>query len=445
MKYGLKRGLLLLVVCLLSCLKTYAYDFEVDGIYYNKLSEDKVEVTCLDRTDKNANAYIGDVVIPETVTYQDGKYNVVAIGDFALHFCWRVTSVKLPQSIVRIGEQAFHRCMGVKSINVPNGVTEFGVAAFGSCHMLTNINIPDGLTHIVDRLCDDCQSLVSIKLPETITEIGKMAFWGCLSLKNINIPEAVTTIKASAFAQCTSLTNITLPNTLAVIEDRVFSGSALTSIKIPDGIVALSAMAFHECDSLDPSKIEFANNGTRGECNGHQWVDLGLPSGKKWATCNVGASTPEQTGEFFAWGETKTKSTYAERDSKAAGKRTGDISGNHEYDTAAALWAGGWRMPTMEEWQELSKHCRWTDREINGQCVKQVISKTNGNFIYIPHAGHRLLDEHKQHNSWGRYWSSTPCGEVAGRANYFSFFSTAGGGFSTSFLGVGRPIRAIMD
>ena len=100
------------------------------------------------------------------------------------------------------------------------------------------------------------------------------------------------------------------------------------------------------------------SSATSGTLNGHEWVDLGLPSGTKWATCNIGTSTPSGYGNYYAWGETSTKSSYTEANSRTYGKNISDFSGNTYYDAATANWGSGWRMPTYKEFQELKEKCR---------------------------------------------------------------------------------------
>ena len=134
-----------------------------------------------------------------------------------------------------------------------------------------------------------------------------------------------------------------------------------------------------------------------GTENGHEWVDLGLPSGLKWATCNVGAKTPEQCGNYYAWGETKTKDEYTQANSLTYGKDMNDISGNAQYDAATANWGGDWRMPTEEEMQELMNCCtlEWTKQNrIKGYKV----TGPNGNSIFLPVTG--IF-------SWNNFYSGT--------------------------------------
>ena len=142
-----------------------------------------------------------------------------------------------------------------------------------------------------------------------------------------------------------------------------------------------------------------------------QAVDLGLPSGIRWASCNVGATTPEGYGYYFAWGETESKKDYSWETYKYAnvGERyhykftkycTDASSGDNgfidnktvlepEDDAATANWGDVWRMPTDAEWTELREQCTWTYTTLNGVYGYQVASKTNGNSIFLPAAGFR--------------------------------------------------------
>ena len=141
------------------------------------------------------------------------------------------------------------------------------------------------------------------------------------------------------------------------------------------------------------------------EINGHEYVDLGLSV--KWATCNVGASKPEDYGNYYAWGETSTKSSYTSDNSKTYGKQMNDIKGNSQYDAARANWGGTWRLPTKAELKELKNKCTWTRTTQNG--VKGYkVTGPNGNHIFLLAAGYRdgisLYDD----GGFGFYWSSTP-------------------------------------
>ena len=140
--------------------------------------------------------------------------------------------------------------------------------------------------------------------------------------------------------------------------------------------------------------------------NGYDWVDLGLPSGIKWAVCNVGATTPEGYGNYYAWGEITTKTSYNQSNSVTYGQQMSDISGNATYDAARANWGGTWRIPTKAEMEELLNNCTWTWTTQNGVNGYRVIG-SNGNSIFLPAAGNYV--ESSRYNEGSLlYWTSTP-------------------------------------
>ena len=163
--------------------------------------------------------------------------------------------------------------------------------------------------------------------------------------------------------------------------------------------------------------------------NGHEYVDLGLPSGTKWATCNVGASKSEEYGNYYAYGETTTKDSYVWKtyiyckgSKNTLTKYCYDANyGNNKFtdnlttlqssdDAATANWGDGWRMPTDKEMQELIDNCNTTWTTKNGITGMLFTSKTNGKSIFLPAAGYRY-DRYgyglNESGSRGYYWSSS--------------------------------------
>ena len=140
---------------------------------------------------------------------------------------------------------------------------------------------------------------------------------------------------------------------------------------------------------------------TRGEDNGHEWVDLGLPSGTKWATCNIGASSPSDNGSTFSWGETRTyRRVYdfseikycSDSDGKTFSKYNTDPSCGPvdnktvlelSDDAARKRWGGGWRIPTNAECEELARKCKW-EWKVYGQWHGYVVTGPNGASIMLP-------------------------------------------------------------
>ncbi len=151
----------------------------------------------------------------------------------------------------------------------------------------------------------------------------------------------------------------------------------------------------------------------------HEWVDLGLSV--KWATCNVGASSPEDYGDYFAWGETKPKDEYTIENCQTWEKNIGDIAGNPKYDAARANWGGSWRMPTQVEVQELIDNCTWEWTSEGGHNGYKVTSNINGNSIFLPAAG--WCCEPSLAGKYGGYWSSSPYESDTQGAYDLSFYS----------------------
>lgn len=178
------------------------------------------------------------------------------------------------------------------------------------------------------------------------------------------------------------------------------------------------------------AKEESEKKQTTGELNGHEWVDLGLPSGTLWATCNIGASKPEDYGDYFAWGETKTKSVYDWSTYKYANgyanggsiKMTKYCSrsdlGNNGFtdnltdlqssdDPATSNWGNGWRTPRKAQWDELLRNTtnKWTT--LNGKKGRLFSSKKNGQTLFLPTAGNRSVTGLYGAGTYGYYWLSS--------------------------------------
>lgn len=150
--------------------------------------------------------------------------------------------------------------------------------------------------------------------------------------------------------------------------------------------------------------MSFKPDGGVGKHQGREYVDLGLSV--KWATCNVGAGSPVEYGDYFAWGETSPKTKYEEINCKTYCKPIRYISGKAQYDVAKAKWGGEWRMPTKEEMDELLNECEWTWEMKDG--VKGCrVTGPNGNSIFLPAAGNRNGTSLSNAGFSGSYWSST--------------------------------------
>ena len=160
-----------------------------------------------------------------------------------------------------------------------------------------------------------------------------------------------------------------------------------------------------------------------GTTEEHEWVDLGLPSGTLWATCNVGANSPEEYGDYFAWGETEPKNDYSWSTYKyCKGSKTtltkyckgsdyGTVDNKTELepsdDAATVNWGSGWQMPSEEQLEELynSSYTTTTWTTMNGKYGMKITSKSNSNSIFLPAAGSRYDTSLTYAGSSGNYWS----------------------------------------
>lgn len=178
----------------------------------------------------------------------------------------------------------------------------------------------------------------------------------------------------------------------------------------------------------------------------HEYVDLGLPSGTLWATCNIGANSPEEYGDYFAWGETVPEhecdwdtykwcnGTKTSMNKYCTQSRDGSVDDkivlDLEDDAAHVIWQGDWRMPTEEERKELRDNCKWKwENDKNGITV----TGPNGNSIFFPAAGRWVKGKEEDVNEKGYYWTSTlnktycylSHGMAVSKAGWFSDFDTS--------------------
>ena len=182
---------------------------------------------------------------------------------------------------------------------------------------------------------------------------------------------------------------------------------------------------------------------TTGTHAGHEWVDLGLSV--KWATCNVGASSPTGYGNYYAWGETSTKSSYDEDNCKTDNRSMSDIRGNSSYDAARANWGGSWRLPTIAECKELLNNCtrQWTTQ--NGVKGMRFTSKRNGNRIFFPAAGWRKGLGTYSEGQGSEYWSSTPYEDNSPTAYSLGIRTGGGAGTGWWFRYEGLQVRPVLE
>ena len=194
--------------------------------------------------------------------------------------------------------------------------------------------------------------------------------------------------------------------------------------------------------------------------DGYEYIDLGLSV--KWATCNVGASKPQDYGDYFAWGETEPKEIYnwstykhcngsettlTKYNTKSSYGTVDNKTTLSAIDDAATVnWGGSWRMPTYEEFHELIEQCTWYPATQNGIDGCLMISKSNGNSIFLPFAGNYSYNSNNWEQIIGHYWSSSLLTVDPDDSRYAWYMSVASSGVGLMAWNdrtVGRPVRPV--
>lgn len=306
MKQTTLKLTLLLVAMLCAVSQAFAYDCQVNGIYYNLNKTNNTAIV----TSGGDIKYKGEVVIPKAISVNDVSYEVKAIEADAFSDCTELTAVTIGEAINSIEASAFSGCSGLVSVSFnaerctrmgnetypvfaecPNltkltigeGVTLFPYYAFMNCAGLTSITFPESVTDIYRGAFANCTGLTSIYIPKTVNSVNSMAFAGCSKLesivvdpenpnmdsrnncnaiigsdnvlwvgcKNTIIPNTVIAIFRYAFMGMTGLTSIRIPNSVETIWDYAFANcTGLTSISIPNSVQMISDTAFAGCTGL---------------------------------------------------------------------------------------------------------------------------------------------------------------------------------------------------
>lgn len=313
----MRKKLLSLILLLLAGLSAaQAYDFSAvtpsgQTLFYtiDTATNTTVSVVGFDNTQP-----LGNLTIPDTVTYGGNTYSVTSIGRTAFYGCKGLTSVTIPNSVTSIGMEAFEACEDLTSVTMPNSITSIEHGTFYYCSSLTSVTIPNSVTSIGLGAFGFCTSLASLTIPSSVTSIGERAFlfvkhieyhgtatggpWGAISmngyqdndfiysdstettllayighdtavtvantvdtigsafyscswLTSVSLPNSVTFIGASAFYECKNLTSMTIPNSVTTIEPGLFYGcEGLTSVTIPNSVTKIGYRAFFNCTGI---------------------------------------------------------------------------------------------------------------------------------------------------------------------------------------------------
>ena len=173
----------LLALLLLMPTAADAYDFEVDGIFYN-INNDNASVSVTYKT-TDFITYSGDVVIHDTVTHNGVGYPVTAIGNNAFFYCHAMTSVTIPNTVTSIGNYAFSGCAQLTEITLPETLISIGNCALENCHNLTDIVIPDAVTTLGQDPFFNCRKLERAVIGRSVSSVGSYLFSGCTKLTSV--------------------------------------------------------------------------------------------------------------------------------------------------------------------------------------------------------------------------------------------------------------------
>ena len=424
---------------------------------------------------------------------------VTAIGSIAFAGCSGLKTIIIPSGVTIIDFMAFSES-GLTSVAIPGSVKLINDSAFSYCRELITVMIHEGVTTIGNDAFKNCTKLESISLPRTITNCTGPIFSGCTSVSHLYVASIEDWFNylsvSSLYGDSSPLENTLQSVHFYVAEKEVFSMilpddsvkipraafmncAYLTTVSIPETVSNIGNNAFYKCFGLESITV-FAESVPKGGYNmfaftnncpisvpaesveaykvSQYWsvysdriqalapipesVDLGLPSGLKWASFNLGASKPEEFGDYYAWGEIEpyyssldpliwkegkesgydwpsyrlcmgTRNTLTkycfESDYGYNGFTDGKTVLNLVDDVAHANLGGNWRMPTDAEWTELRENCTWTWTSINGIYGRKGTSKINANSIFLPAAGICEEPIPNDTDSAGFYWSSTLC------------------------------------
>ena len=354
---------------------------------------------------------------------------------------------------------------------VEDGVTTIGNYAFNNSTNLTKAVIGNDVTSIGDYAFSYCKKLVRLTMGEEVSDIGNYAFQYCESLNEVTIPTKLTYLNNGVFSYCKSLILHVLATTPPDVANDAFSNSNITQVLVPIDLAMVYVRNQYWSRYLNKIEIEEPKPIFKGDMNDdgklsladvtllvdevlnydpREYVNLGLPSGTLWAICNVGADTPEDYGQYFAWGETvplgqedtsnltnytatnsyirntfnwttykwckgtnQTMTKYSDHANYGYEGFTDGLSELELQDDAAYVnWGRNWRMPSYDQLNELINtnytNCQMVTQ--NGVYGMRVTSKMPGytdKSIFIPAAGSYYGDEFSWKDTMCNIWTRT--------------------------------------
>ena len=384
-------------------------------------------------------------VAPKGITECVIPSGVTGLGPYLFHFCSNITSVTIPEGVTDIGSSAFAGCSSLTTVIIPESMAEIESGAFSQCYSMVSFNgkfaSEDGRCLVVDGATVGFApyGVKDYTVPSIVTNIAYSTFSNCSSLRSITVPASVTRIGEYAFKGCSSLQSITFDSA---------TPPTLNSIQVPTAVFDNT----NNCPLYVPASSVEAYKHMQENTTWGGWaryadriqpraaipeaVDLGLSV--KWASFNLGATAPETQGESYALGETQPYSSQAHYQNWKQGKEAGYAWSSYSFnpsadgetftkytgsdystlqpcdDAAAVNLGGGWRIPTLEEFEELLNpdNCSWEFIEGDGSSwlpvgwvVTSKIPGYTDKSIFLPPAVGNVGNNGGM-GGYGFYWTS---------------------------------------
>ncbi len=227
-----------------------ASDFKSGGLNYNIISPEALTVEAVEN-----NSASGNVVIPETVTYNGTTYTVTQIAAQAFGNATGMTSLSIPTTITTIGNNAFTGCTGLETVSYNaaecSTMGTSGATAFNGCISVRSVSIGDAVRTIPAYAFKGLTALRSITIPEGVTFVGNYAFQGCTSIAQVNFNAVECSSMSYAFDGCTNTATVYIGDNVKVVPPYAFRNfKGLTNITIGESVISIGSYAFFGCYSL---------------------------------------------------------------------------------------------------------------------------------------------------------------------------------------------------
>lgn len=290
--------IILTLIATFCAIHVNAYDFMVDGLAYNKTSDNTLKLVGLSPF-PSMNYNIENLDVPDIVFHDGIEYIVTEIGDDAFCYSEYLKSVVIPNTVKKIGIRSFASCINLETVDLGEGVTSTSTYSFIGCIKLKSLEIPSSLTYIGSLSFGNCSSLDSICLPN-VTKVCFNAFSGCSGLKSLVIGNGVKEIETNAFSSCSNLKNLYVDDCdeRIIIDGSAFSGCPIKNLylgrnwnlwsshlhnlehlTIGEPVTAINSGAFSSCTLLEEvvisNRVKEIQNYAFHNCTGLKKVVLG--------------------------------------------------------------------------------------------------------------------------------------------------------------------------